>query len=212
MDTSRLAESVVTEEGILRHGEEPQGQNSTAHGLAFLALLSFVVAFTAARTFTTAYPDVVVVSTGIHFHHFWYGLGMLIVAGWLGIASNRPEYDRIYAVVFGLGLGLIGDETGLLLTLGDYQSELTYFVLVVGFSVAVMVLIAVRHWGQLEKEVFRLGAGERVIHIGLVIAGLAALPFAFGQVTTGAAVLLVGAATVLTGALLHRRRRGLHGC
>ncbi|MDA4119431.1 MAG: hypothetical protein OK436_02480, partial [Thaumarchaeota archaeon] len=72
----------------------PRVAKSSAQGLAFLALLSFVVGFSAARIFATIYPSVVVQSSGIHFHHFWYGLLMLVVAGWLGIASNRPEHDR----------------------------------------------------------------------------------------------------------------------
>ena len=126
---------------------------STGQGLAFLALLFFLIGFFIARIFTTIYPDTVVVSSGIHFHHFWYGLGMIIVAGWLGIASNRPEYDRVYAVFFGLGLGLVGDETGLLLTLGDYHSELTYAVVLIGFSCAVMLILAKRYWSQVRTEV-----------------------------------------------------------
>ncbi len=55
----------------------------------------------------------------------WYGLGMVTLAGWLGIAFNRPRLVRTYAIILGLGAGLIGDEVGLLLTFGDYQSSLT---------------------------------------------------------------------------------------
>src|SRR5437867_11445754 len=45
--------------------------------------------------------------------------------GWLGIAYSSDRLLRTYALVFGLGAGLIADEVGLLLTFGDYQSELT---------------------------------------------------------------------------------------
>ncbi|HEY6283289.1 MAG TPA: hypothetical protein VIW22_05125, partial [Nitrososphaerales archaeon] len=147
----------------------PQVAKSSAQGLAFLALLSFVVGFSAARIFATAYPSVVVQSSGIHFHHFWYGLLMVVVAGWLGIASNRPEHDRAYAVLFGLGLGLVGDETGLLLTFGDYRSESTYVVFVVGLGVAFMMFLAVRYWGQLRDELLRVGKGERALYLGIGI-------------------------------------------
>jgi hypothetical protein len=95
-------------------------QGKTNFGLTFLALLSFIVAFFTARIFTTINPDTVVVSGGIHFHHFWYGLAMVATAGWLGISSNHPSLRRVYAVVFGFGGGLIGDEIGLLLTFGNY--------------------------------------------------------------------------------------------
>lgn len=180
---------------------------SSAQGLAFLALLSFVVGFSAARVFATVYPNVVVQSSGIHFHHFWYGLLMLVVAGWLGIASNRPEHDRAYAVLFGLGLGLIGDETGLLLTFGDYRSELTYVVFVVGLGVAVMLFLAVRYWEQLRSELLQVGNGERAVYLGIGIAALSALPLAFDLQAAGLFVFLIGAFVGLAGFWLHRRRR-----
>jgi len=185
----------------------PSVPESTGQGLAFLALLFFVTTFFIARIFTTLYPDTVVESSGIHFHHFWYGLGLLVVAGWLGIASNRPEYDRVYAVFFGLGLGLIGDETGLLLTFGNYQSELTYVVFVAGLGFAIMAILAVRYSTQIRTEVFGLGKGERVAHLGIGVSALAALPLAFNQTVAGMIVLLAGVVIAGIGVWLHRRRR-----
>jgi hypothetical protein len=175
--------------------------------LAFLALLFFVVGFSAARIFAMVYPSVVVQSSVIHFHHFWYGLLMLVVAGWLGIASNRPEHDRAYAIIFGLGLGLVGDETGLLLTFGDYRSELTYVVFVVGLGVAIMLFLAVRYWEQLREELLRVGNGERIVYLGIGIAALSALPLAFEFLTVGLTVFLVGVSVSLAGVWLHRRRK-----
>jgi hypothetical protein len=185
---------------------QPRAEKSSAQGLAFLALLSFVVSFSAARIFTSIYPDVIVQSSGIHFHHFWYGLLMLVVAGWLGIAANRPEHDRAYAVIFGLGLGLVGDETGLLLTFGDYRSELTYVVFVVGLGVVLMVFLAIRYWELLRGELLQLGRGERALYLGISIAALSALPLAFDHLTIGSAVLVVGVSVSLVGVWLHRRR------
>src|SRR5439155_3397045 len=78
-----------------------------------------------ARVFSILNSTVVVAQGSIHFHHFWYGVGMIMLAGWLGIAFNRPRLVRTYAIIFGLGAGLIGDDGGLLLTFGDYLSSLT---------------------------------------------------------------------------------------
>src|SRR5713101_1381080 len=99
--------------------------------------------FFGARSFAVLNPNVVVVQGVIHFHHFWYGLGMVTLAGWLGIAFNRPRLVRTYTIIFGLGAGLIADEVGLLLTFGQYQSDLTtdFFVGVVGFIILVTTLI-----------------------------------------------------------------------
>lgn len=93
-------------------GEQPVERRSTVHGLSFLGLLAFIASFIAARVFATLNPSVVVQSEGIHFHHFWYGLAMITAAGWLGIAYDDNRYVRLYAVIFGLGGGLVGDEVG----------------------------------------------------------------------------------------------------
>jgi hypothetical protein len=57
--------------------------------LATLALVSFILSFIVARTFTHFYPNIVLLSGGLHIHHFWYGLALLAVGGWLGINYNE---------------------------------------------------------------------------------------------------------------------------
>jgi hypothetical protein len=102
---------------------------------------------------------------------------------------------------------LVGDETGLLLTLGDYRSELTYVVFVVGLGGAVMLFLAVRYWEQLRGELLELGNGERTVHLGIGIAALSALPLAFDNVAVGLIVLILGVSVSLAGVWLHRRDR-----
>ncbi len=180
--------------------------NSTAkHGLAFLTLLSFIAGFLAARAFTTISPGTVVVTGGIHFHHFWYGLLMVISAGWLAIVSDHPQYDRVIAIVFGLGAGLIGDEMGLLVTLGDYQSELTYVFFVGILSFAGLAFLLVRYRAQLERDVLSLEAGERLTHFGIFIAGLSSVGWAFGYLAVGLAVFSLGAAFAVSGLILRHK-------
>ncbi len=185
----------------------PQGRpaGTTRHGLAFLVLLSFITSFLVARAFTTLNPDVVVVSGGIHFHHFWYGLAMIVAAGLLSIVYDNPSHRRFYAVLFGLGSGLVGDEVGLLLTFGNYDSDLTFFFFVTVVSVGSLGLLLSWHRERLEQDVLSLENGERLVYIGVVIAGLSSLGFAqdyiaFGVVTVGAGLLIIAA-----GLWLHRR-------
>lgn len=180
---------------------------STSQGLAFLALTGFAASFFAARVFTTINPDAVVVSSGIHFHHFWYGLVMICVAGWLGIASTRPEYDRAYALIFGLGLGLVGDETGLLLTLGDYHSELTYIVALGGIAFAGMTYLAFHYSEHIKNEVLLLGRGERLVHLGVATMAISSLALAFDYPFIGTAVLAAGLALTCFGIWFHRSRK-----
>jgi len=179
---------------------------ASAHGLFFLALLSFLGAFFGARIFTTISPDVVVVSSGIHFHHFWYGLIMIASSGWLGIASWRPELDRVYAITFGLGLGLVGDEVGLLLTFGDYRSELTYEVFVAGLALALLGFLFFNYRQKIEADVISLGRGERTVHFGIFIVALSALFFSFGFLTFGVAVLAPGLLMIAVGYFWHKRK------
>lgn len=177
------------------------------HGLAFLTLVSFVASFLAARVFTTISPATVVVTGGIHFHHFWYGLAMVVASGWLAIVSNRPQYDRVLAIVFGLGAGLIGDEVGLLLTLGNYQSGLTYVFFVGVLSFAGIGFLFVRYRSQLRAGVLSLGIGERLAHLGIFVAGISAVFWAFDRPDLGIAAFSVGVAISAAGVALHRRQR-----
>jgi hypothetical protein len=175
------------------------------HGLAFLALSSFIIAFLGARVFTTLTPDTVVVSGGIHFHHFWYGLAMVVTAGWLGIISTHPALNRIYAVVFGFGGGLIADEVGLLLTFGNYYSQLTYVFFVGFICAAVLLVIAVRYREGLERDLMALDRRETMVHIGIVVAAFSALAFSFGFLTIGLGVALAGIIVAVVGIALGRK-------
>ncbi|MDA4136387.1 MAG: hypothetical protein OK449_05255 [Thaumarchaeota archaeon] len=182
-------------------------QGKINFGLSFLALLSFTAAFFTARIFTTINPDTVVVSGGVHFHHFWYGLGMVVVAGWLGIAWTRPAWRRAYAVVFGFGGGLIGDEVGLLLTFGNYHSQLTYVFFVGFFCFVTLAILVVRFRQDIERDLLDVEKGETTAHVGLAITCCSALPFAFGFLLAGSALALGGVALVAVGLVVRGRRK-----
>jgi hypothetical protein len=169
------------------------------HGLAFLGLLAFIVSFSGARIFTTLHPHMWVVIDGIHVHHFWYGLVMLAVAGWLGIISTHPLHRRLYALVFGLGVGLIGDEVGLLLTFGNYYSELTYVFAVSFIVVALLGLLLSSYKDRLKDDVTGIGTNERLVHIGVIIAGLSIAAFSVSAFLAGSIILVVGVAVAAAG-------------
>jgi hypothetical protein len=56
--------------------------------LSVLALISFIASFAIARTFTTLSPKMVLLTGSLHIHHFWYGILMVAIGGWLGISYN----------------------------------------------------------------------------------------------------------------------------
>jgi len=111
--------------------------------LSVLALVSFIASFAIARTFTTLNPNVIALTGDFHIHHFWYGIIMMAIGGWLGISYNDERVNRLAAVLFGAGGGLIGDEAGLLLTFKDYWAAPTYTVITIFLAlVSILLLIA----------------------------------------------------------------------
>jgi hypothetical protein len=168
-------------------------------GLSFVGTLAFMTGFFAARGFAVQNPNIVVVQGGIHFHHFWYGLAMVAMAGWLGIAYNRTRLLRTYAIIFGLGAGLIGDEIGLLLTLGDYQSSLTtdFFVGVIGFIILASTLV--RYRKIVVKDVLHTTWNERLVYIGINLTGLSVIFFAVNSLTPGLVLAALGIILIISG-------------
>lgn len=144
------------------------------HGLTFIATLAFMASFFGSRLFATLYPDTVVMTGEIHIHHFWYGIGLLSVAGWLAIAWRTERLSRLCAVLYGLGAGFVGDEVGLLLTFGDYWTELTYQFFVAAMSLVIIMTLLIRYRSVVLRDVIRLSLKERIILIGVFLAGFSA--------------------------------------
>jgi len=179
------------------------------HGLGFYGTLAFVASFLGARLFATLNPTVTVVRGGIHFHHFWYGLAIVVSTGWLGITLSNERMGRNLAIIFGLGAGLIGDEVGLLLTFGDYTSNLTeiFFVAAIAFIILVTLLSKGRR--HIEKEVINISRKERLTQIGIFIGAFSVIFFAVEEWGVGLAALGLGVLIFLWGFERERRPRSL---
>src|SRR5467141_4425099 len=169
------------------------------HGLAFYGTVSFVASFLGARLFATLNPTVTVVRGGIHFHHFWYGLAMVVSTGWLGITLSNERMGRNLAIIFGLGAGLIGDEVGLLLTFGNYTSNLTEVFFVAAIAFIILVTLLSRGRERIEREVINISRKERLTQIGVFIAAFSVIFFAVDNWAVGLAVLGLGILVYLWG-------------
>ncbi len=175
------------------------------HGLSFVATLAFTAGFFGARLFHLFFPDTMVFIGDIHFHHFWYGLVLMGIGGWLGIAENDDRYNRVYAVLFGLGAGFVGDEVGLLLTFGDYYSTLTFDFFVAAVVAIILITLLLRYWKEIENDIIHATPRERVLQIGIFLAGFSTIFFAFANPYLGVPALVVGVLLVLWGLAIHRR-------
>lgn len=177
------------------------------HGLTFIATLAFVVSFFGSRLFATVFPTTVVMQGGIHLHHFWYGIALISVAGWMGIAWRNERLYRLYAVLYGLGAGFVGDEVGLLLTFNNYQSELTYLFFIAAISFVIIATLFIRYRSQLQDELLKLTFRERVTMVGVYLTGFSIFFFFLSS-----GVSLMGIPLSLAGLLIlvwvyARRRR-----
>ena len=169
------------------------------HGLAFYGTLAFVASFLGARLFATLNPTVTVVRGGIHFHHFWYGLAMVVSTGWLGITLSNERMGRNLAIIFGLGAGLIGDEVGLLLTFGDYTSNFKEIFFVSAIAFIILVTLLSRGRKHIEREVINLSRKERLTQVGVFLGAFSVIFFAAGNWEIGFAVLGLGVLAYLWG-------------
>jgi hypothetical protein len=166
---------------------------------ATLALISFIFSFIVARSFTYFYPGIVLISGNLHIHHFWFGIALLAIGGWLGISYNHKEIDMLAAIIYGVGGGLIVDEVGLLLTFGDYWSGITWtFVIVLVASVSVLILLGMFRQAVFE-ELHDFVSKKASLYIGIF---LAAISIAFIVETDHLLVTVVSAGLTVTAVLM----------
>jgi hypothetical protein len=177
--------------------------------LATIALLSFIFAFIAARTFTTFYPSTVLVSNGIHIHHFWFGIALLAIGGWLGISYDDKETNRVASILYGAGGGLIVDEVGLLLTFGNYWTGLTYAFLVVFLAFIFVLMLFVRYRIVIMEEFSEFASSKASLYLGVFLAAVSA-PFIIQTdnflVTTIASALIILAIIFIVTFVLRRSK------
>ncbi|MFF8603529.1 hypothetical protein ACF065_24605 [Streptomyces sp. NPDC015232] len=122
----------------------------------FLALASFVLTFLATRTVTRLIragrgPFRNVSSGGLHIHHVVPGVVLTVLGGFGAVASGRHGVGAgVFAVVFGVGAGLVLDEFALILHLDDvYWSEAGRQSVEVVVLTAALVLLALAGFSPL---------------------------------------------------------------
>ncbi len=147
-----------------------QEKMRTRPNLSGLALVSFIASFIIARTFTTLFPNTRLIGGGYHIHHFWFGLAMLVIGGWLGISYQNERSDRFASIIFGAGSGLVGDEVGLLLTFGEYWTGITYTFIIVVSSVAGAAILFSMYSKIVRTELNNFLAGDFGFYFGVFLA------------------------------------------
>ncbi len=160
--------------------------------LSVLALVSFLASFMVARIFTTLSPSTVLISGGYHIHHYWYGLIILAIGGWLGISYENERINRVAAILFGAGGGIIGDEVGLLLT-SEYWTGITFTFLMIFLAFASILILLFRFSWIILNEFSQFFHRQTSFYLGVF---LATISVAFILKTNDIAVMI--ASIVLT--------------
>ncbi|MEM3673320.1 MAG: hypothetical protein QW468_03740 [Candidatus Bathyarchaeia archaeon] len=173
----------------------------TKPNLSILALASFIASFIIARTFTSSYPKIVWEVSGYHIHHFWYGLAMLAIGGWLGISIENERLNRIAAILFGAGGGLIGDEVGLLLTFESegYWAEITYTLVIMFLALVSATALAIRYSKTIRAEFAQFFGSNISLYLGVF---LVAVSIAFILEAEDITIIVISSAVVLAASVM----------
>lgn len=135
--------------------------------VAIRALLAFLVTFALLRALTAViHFDVwphgpfqnLVTKSGLHIHHLFWGILLLMVTGFVALATRAPKWHLRIAIVFGIALALTLDEFALWLRLADvYWSPEGIESLKAG-AIAAAVLAIYGYgqpaWHAIAKDVF----------------------------------------------------------
>jgi hypothetical protein len=169
--------------------------------LSILAMISFIASFTIARTFTALNPDTVLISGNYHIHHFWYGIALLAIGGWLGISYTNERTDRLAAILFGAGGGLIGDEVGLLLTFSvhAYWAEISYTLIIIFLTLASMIILVNRYHKVIRTEFTEFLRSNASLYISVFIA---AVSIAFILETDNTTIITVSSAFAIIACII----------
>jgi hypothetical protein len=128
---------------------------------------------------------------GTHIHHLVWGICLLLIVGYVGVAiAPGSPWQEVLAVLFGVGTGLTLDEFALWLNLKDVywseQGRRSIDAVIVMAAFAAIVLIGFRAWLDVargvESEVFSGVGTFGFVTIALVIVNLAKEKFLTGIV------------------------------
>jgi uncharacterized membrane protein len=94
------------------------------------------------------------------------------VGGWLGISYQGEKIDRLAAILFGAGGGLIGDSVGLLLTLSahEYWADVTYTFVIVFVTLASILILLNRYRSSIRTEFAQFLLSNASLYFGVFLA------------------------------------------
>lgn len=92
--------------------------------IPFLIMVSFLIWFLIARTYTTLFPQSVIMVNNVHVHHFAYGIIMLSIIAYIAVSYPLTRAWRLrISVLLGISLATAYDEFAMWLLLEDLHQD-----------------------------------------------------------------------------------------
>jgi hypothetical protein len=138
---------------------------------------------------------------GTHIHHLVWGILLLLVVGYVGVAIEPPSpWHEVVAVLFGVGTGLTLDEFALWLNLRDVywskEGRRSIDAVIVAAILAGFTALGFGIWielaGDVEGAVFTIVGAFGALHLLFALVNLAKEKLATGAL--GLLLLPIGAA------------------
>ncbi len=141
---------------------------------------------------------------GYHIHHFYFGIALICIAGWLALVGSSYFNRHKIALMYGTGLGLFMDEIGLLLTWGDYYSSVTYLLSILLVGVFLNIVFFPYFWREVRsnfQEASPTGFYQRLFHKNIVIKVADSVSEKTGR-TEKTSLIFTGLIYILVGILI----------
>ena len=134
--------------------------------IPFIIFVSFLGSFLISRLITTYFPGFFIPIRGEHVHHFAYGIILLSLIGFIGVAYPLSHQGRLrLSVLYGLSLGLAFDEFAMWLFLDDiYKARVTYDAIL---TIALIMLNFIYFSDFWKKWGHRLGKLLKILLLNL---------------------------------------------
>jgi hypothetical protein len=190
--------------------------------LHFLILIAFVCSFGfirgsahMIRAQVSWWPGNVETKSGTHIHHLVWGILLLLVMGYVGLAVDPGSpWVELVAIAFGIGMGLTMDEFALWLNLQDVywapKGRQSIDAVVVTTSLLIIALLGLQFWIDVWDAVLVLlgvdrGSSWLAVPVQVIGVILAIVCFRRGRKLLGLFGLFVPL-VALIGAVAPRRR------
>lgn len=131
---------------------------------SFWVLGAFIPTFAVARLIVRFFPETFVQVNGTHVHHFTYGIIILAVSGYLAIIRNGRAPFWL-AIMYGIGLALAVDETGMWLHLtNQYYNDTSMDAVILVSAILINTVYFGSFWLRLTRLIFRQFKREQKIN------------------------------------------------